>query len=113
ATETQVCYLSPAEARLIVAKHRRVPADAHTPLMGADQHLSPGHAASGDMSDPLEELVTLRHAADRGIVPWSHAAAKKRLQRSANAPEQAGKDGQAHTYRVGDLVAWIESELVP
>lgn len=119
ADECQVCYLTPAQARLFVHKHRAVPAspdDAGTPLMADDQELSPGHGPSGDMVDPLAELVTLRAACDRGIVPWKHPAAKKRLQRAREAgderaPAPSGRDGQADLYRVGDLIAWAE-ELV-
>jgi hypothetical protein len=118
AAECQVCYLTAAEARLIVAKRRGVPEHAGSPLMGADQELSPGHGPVGDSSaDPLAEQVTLRDAVDRGLLPWRFEAAKKRLQRAraanrAAAPSPVGRDGLADLYRVGDLVEWIESELV-
>jgi hypothetical protein len=120
ATECQVCYLTTAEARLLVAKARGVPDvpdRAGTPLIGADQELSPGHGDIGDSpADPLAELVTLRGAVDRGLAPWKFAAAKKRMQRARaagrSAPEPVGKDGNADTYRVGDLIEWIEEEMV-
>jgi hypothetical protein len=120
ATECQVCYLTTAEARLLVAKARGVPdvpERAGTPLIGADQELSPGHGPIGDSpADPLAELVTLRGAVDRGLAPWKFAAAKKRMQRARAAgravPDPAGKDGNADQYRVGDLIEWIEEEMV-
>src|SRR5262249_22114431 len=122
ATECQVVYLTPGQARLFVSKHRVSPA-ADSPLIGADLEMSPGHDPVGDTiddppSDPLSETVTLREAVSRGISPWSFDAAKKRLQRarksaSATVPAPAGKDGLADTYRGGDLIVWIESELLP
>jgi hypothetical protein len=119
ATETQVCYLKPAEAKLFVAKYRGVPVSPVTggsPLMASDQELSPGHAPGGDITDPLSELVTLRAAVERGAVPWGFDAAKKRLQRARAAeravvPAPAGRSGQADLYRVGDLIEWVESEM--
>ena len=70
------------------------------------------------VTDPRAELVTLREACERRLVPWQHAAAKKRMQRARAAekpaaPVPAGQSGQADLYRVGDLLAWVESELVP
>lgn len=129
ATETQVCYLAPAEARLFVHKHAPVSPHAHSPLVAPDQELSPGHGDSGDKrspfslasvaapADPLSEQITLREAVDRKIAPWAFAATKKRLQRartaqSPTAPEPVGKNGQADLYTVADLIVWIESELV-
>jgi hypothetical protein len=116
ATECQVCYLSRAEARLFV--HRASPG-TRSPLNDADQHLSPGHRPSGDTVPAPETAsmpVTLRQAAERGIVPWEHAAAKKRLQRarvrgSVRAPAPVGRDGTADVYRIAELVAWVEDEL--
>lgn len=115
ATETQACYLTDPEARLLVYKLSPV---ARTPLMADDQEMSPGHRPVGDtVADPLSELVTLRQAVERGIAPWSFDAAKKRLQRARKAeapaaPKPAGREGLADVYRVGDLIVWIESELV-
>lgn len=117
ATECQVVFLTPAEARLFIAKHRVSPV-AGSLLMGADQEMSPGHGSVGDkVADPLSEPVTLREAVARGVCPWSFDAAKKRLQRArtagrATAPASVGKDGLADTYRVGDLIVWVESELI-
>lgn len=121
ASECQVAYLTPAEARLFVYKYAPVSPHPHSPLIGADQQLSPGHRDSGDTiaapTDPLSETITLRQAVERGISPWAFEATKKRLQRArknatATVPAPVGKDGQADTYRVGDLVIWIEAELV-
>jgi hypothetical protein len=89
-------------------------------LIGLSQEMSPGHGDSGDNVapvDPLSETITLRDAVERGIAPWGFDAAKKRLQRArkanvATVPVPAGKEGNADTYTIGDLVVWIESELV-
>jgi hypothetical protein len=121
ATETQVCFLSQAEAQLFVHKHRAVPAsppDRGSPLMAVTSHSSPGQARGGDIAaDPRNELVTLREACERRLVPWQHATAKKRMQRARAAerpsvPTTAGRSGQADLYRVGDLLTWVESEMV-
>ncbi len=122
ATETQVCYLTAVEARLLVAKARGVPdvpVSRGQSLVSADQECARAAGDVGDteaFTDSLAELVTLRGAVDRGLAPWRHAAAKKRMQRARAAgravPEPAGKDGNADTYRVGDLIEWIESEMV-
>jgi hypothetical protein len=119
ATECQVCYLSPAEARLFV--HKLSPS-AGTPLMAGDQEMSPGQSPSGDKfgaseSAPARPRVTLRSAVDHGLVPWRHAAAKKRLQRARtkgkeSVPAPAGQDGLADLYHVDELIQWVESELV-
>jgi hypothetical protein len=110
ATECQVCYLTPPEARLFVAKHTGLSPGTQTPLTAADQEMSPGQAPAGDK-------ITLRGAVDRGLVPWQFAAAKKRLQRAraagkATVPSPAGREGLADVYRVDELLAWVESELV-
>lgn len=115
ATETQVCFLSPAEVRLFLAKHGVSPG-ARTPLMGSDQEMSPGRGDVGDIVDPLDERVTLRQAVERGIMPWGFDAAKKRMQRArkdgrATVPAVVGRDGNADLFRVGDLIVWVESEL--
>jgi hypothetical protein len=118
ATETQVCYLTDAEAKLFVAKYRGVPEPGASPLMASDQELFPEQGSVGNTdTDPLSEPITLRQAVDRGIAPWSFDATKRRLQRAgrrdgAPVPQPVGRDGLAHLYRAGDLIIWIESELV-
>jgi hypothetical protein len=118
ATETQVCYLNDAEAKLFVAKYRGVPEAGGTPLMAPDQEMFPEHGPVGNTGlDPLSEPITLRQAVERGLAPWSFDATKRRLQRAGRregtpVPQPVGRDGLAHQYRVGDLVIWIESELV-
>ncbi|HKT05068.1 MAG TPA: DUF87 domain-containing protein [Rugosimonospora sp.] len=115
ATECQVCYLTAAEARLLV--HKLSPT-AGTPLMGDDLGLSPGQRPTGDTArEPLPEEITLRDATQCGVVPWKFPAAKKRMQRARQAgepvPEPVGKQGLADTYRRADLLAWVESQLIP
>jgi len=121
ASECQVAYLAPAEARLFVTKHAPVSPGTRSPLMAPEQEMSPGHRHSGDKvptaADPLSETVTLRQAIDRGLAPWAFDATKKRLQRaraagSPTVPAPVGRTGQADLYRIGDLIVWIESELV-
>lgn len=115
ATETQVCYLTAPEARLLVAKHSGVATGAGTPLMGADQGLSQQQRQEGD---PMATLISLRDAVDRGAVPWQYNAARQRLLRARKAgrtsvPEPKRREGMTDLYRLGDLIAWAESELVP
>lgn len=123
ATECQVVYLSAAEARLLVHKHAPVSPTAQTPLIGVGQEMSPRRGDSGDTgtadgpADPLAEAITLRDAVDRGIAPWAFDATKKRLQRARKAnrptaPVPVGREGNADLYTLGDLVVWVESELV-
>jgi hypothetical protein len=109
ATETQVCFLTAAQARLLVAK---MSPTSWRP--GDFSQVAPikGDSAPAGTSGTPEDLVTLRQAVDRGLMPWQFDAAKKRMQRSATTPAPAGKDGNAHTYRVDELIVWIESELV-
>jgi hypothetical protein len=117
ATETQVCYLTAAEARLLVSKRRGVSTDAGSPLMAADQGMSQRlRQETASPIDPLSELISLRDAVGRGVAPWRYHAARQRLQRGRKAgktvPEPARRDGTTDLYRVGDLIEWIESELV-
>lgn len=117
AQETQVCYLSAREARLLVAKMSPT-----SPGPGDFSWSGPikGDRSAGDTpapADPREERVTLRTVVDRGLLP-NYEAAKKRLQRARRAgaprvPVPCGRDGNADVYRFGDMIDWIESELVP
>lgn len=107
ATEVQVAFLTPAQARAFA----RVPNSAR----GLDGPLTsdvPGDTADiGDIVDPLSEPITLRDAAEEGIVP-SYDVAKKRLQRARKAgrqvPAPVGRRHLADTFRRGDLIAWSE-----
>jgi hypothetical protein len=107
ATEVQVCYLTAAQARRIAAP---VPGDAR----------GPDSAPSGDVPGDRGQdgLLSLREACDRGVLPWPHANAKKRLQRARaradeSAPAPAGRRGaQTDLYRQRDLEAWVVSESV-
>jgi hypothetical protein len=120
ATECQVAFLTPAEARTLAAAGAGVPespvAADTADVQGGPRSVPGQRTPSGDTApDPLAELVTLREAVARGIVSGTYPAAKKRMQRARkNAPElapaPAGKNGLADTYRVADLVEWTERE---
>jgi hypothetical protein len=74
-------------------------------------------APVGETADPLDERVTLRTVVDRKLVPWQYEATKKRLQKARKsepptAPAVVGKEGLADLFRLGDMIAWIESERV-
>ena len=58
--------------------------------------------------------MTLRDAADEGVLPWSYEAAKKRLQRGVGTvPSPRGKRGTADLYARADLVRWVNSSRAP
>jgi hypothetical protein len=114
ATEVQVCFLFAHEARLLVAKCSPV---ARTPLKADGQGFSQRAAPVGETADPLDERVTLRMVVDRKLVPWQYEATKKRLQKARKgepptAPAVVGKEGLADLFRLGDMIAWVESEMV-
>ncbi|WP_426510632.1 helicase HerA domain-containing protein [Dactylosporangium sp. McL0621] len=89
ATETQVAYLSTAEARALAC-----PRTPETSQVSA-------------LSSPGGDFLTLREAADLDVIPWTYDAAKKRLQRRVGAvPAPRGKRGNADLYARDDLVAW-------
>ncbi|MEV4478765.1 type IV secretory system conjugative DNA transfer family protein [Micromonospora coxensis] len=89
ATETQVAYLTTAEARAFACPR------------------SPGTSEVSGLSSPHGDFLTLREAVDAGVIPWTHAAAKKRLQRRVGAvPEPRGKRGTADLYDRAALAAW-------
>lgn len=117
ATETQVCYLTAPQARLFVARGRGVPERGRTPLMAPDLEKSQGHGHVRDMTDPMDALITLPDAAERGAVPWAYEAARKRLRRAREAgrlvPEPVRREGNADLYRLGDVLAWVDRELIP
>jgi hypothetical protein len=117
--ECQVAYLDPWDARTMVLKHAGdVSGVRQATLIGDDQGLSAAAAPQPDMpADPLGELVTLKEAADRAILPWGAEAARKRFKRAQKAgsktlPEAVGKRGQGDLYTVGSLIEWAEAERV-
>jgi hypothetical protein len=65
----------------------------------------------------MATLLSLREAVDRGALPWRYHAARQRLSRARKAgrpvPEAARRDGTTDLYRLGDLIAWAEGEMVP
>jgi hypothetical protein len=110
ATETQVCYLTAPEARLLVHKAR---AAVHMPADTLDGRLTRKVHMDVDTSAEL----TLQDSIDEGICPWPLATVQKRLQRARRAgretvPPSVGKRQRADLYARTDLIAWIESELV-
>ncbi|MGW3789676.1 helicase HerA domain-containing protein [Micromonospora arida] len=89
ATETQVAYLTNAEARAMACPR------------------SPETSEVSGLSSPPGDFLTLREAAESGVIPWTHGAAKKRLQRRVGAvPEPRGKRGSADLFARDDLAAW-------
>jgi hypothetical protein len=103
ATETQVCYLSPAEARAYAR-----PDVAATTVSPATSQASAPIKATSDVCDG----VTLREAVDRGLVPGRWNAVRKRLERDAKdpskiAPAPIGERGQAHVYDPAQLAEWV------
>ncbi|MEU8047780.1 DUF87 domain-containing protein [Micromonospora echinofusca] len=93
ATETQVAYLTAAEARELACPR------------------SLGTSEVSDLSSPSGDFLTLRQAAEAGVIPWKLDAAKKRLQRGVGkVPTPRGKDGNADLYARADLARWVGSE---
>ncbi len=91
ATECQVAYLTRGEARALAVSTK-----------GPDSPLTSNVPVDGD-------TITLRDAAEDGVIPWSYGAAKKRIQRDrAGAPASCGKRGSADLYRREELAAWGE-----
>ncbi|MET8838333.1 type IV secretory system conjugative DNA transfer family protein, partial [Micromonospora sp. NPDC004540] len=89
ATEVQVAYMSTAEARAFACPR------------------SPETSEVTALSSPAGDFLTLREAAEAGVIPWTHGAAKKRLQRRIGAvPSPRGKRGTADLYAREDLAAW-------
>jgi hypothetical protein len=118
ATECQVCYLSPAEARLLVHKAR---AGVHVPAVTLDGRPTRIVHMDGtidvDTSTQPAPILTLQDSITEGICPWPLATVQKRLQRArASRPDQVpasvGKRQRADLYERADLIAWLESELV-
>ncbi|MGC5381238.1 helicase HerA domain-containing protein [Micromonospora sp. DT68] len=92
ATETQVAYLTAAEARELACPR------------------SSGTSEVSGPSSPAGDFLTLRQAAEAGVIPWKLDAAKKRLQRGVGeVPTPRGKDGNADLYARADLARWAET----
>lgn len=93
AVETQVAYLTGAQARAIAAPVPVSPQRLDGPL---------SRNVPGD-----RDMVTLREAVDQGVIPWGYEASKKRLQRKiGDVPTPRGKRGQADLYTRADLERW-------
>lgn len=95
ATETQVCYLTAAEAR----RFARV----------ADVAKGPDRPPTSDVASDTPDTcdITLREAIDEGLLPWRWQAARKRLERGVNdPPAPTGTRGAAHTYNRDEMAAW-------
>jgi hypothetical protein len=92
ATEVQVAYLTTKQARALA---------------------NPGAGLVGGLSSVVTgdgNKVTLREAADAGLIPWSYEAAKQRLHRRVgNVPESRGMKGKSFLYEQADLMRWVQS----
>ena len=111
ATETQVCYLTHAQARAF----SRVTGDANA-AKGLDSALSSGVTGNNGKPVTADELMSLAEAVKAGLVPWSKAATKMRLHRARAAgrdvPVPRDRRGlQTDLYDRTDLAAWAESEM--
>jgi len=110
ATETQVCYLTPAQARKL-ARAGHVTETA----TGLDGPLTSEVTDNSNVRDPLSEPVTLEDWCAEGVFDVTVDALKMRMSRARKSdlsvPKPIGRQGRAHTYRRGDLVAFAaESE---
>lgn len=93
ATEVQVAYLTAKQAR-----------DLAKPAKDLEEGLGSGVTGDGNK-------ITIRDAADAGIVPWSYEATKQRLWRAGKAaPATRGMHGKAHLYDRDELKAWAEAQ---
>jgi hypothetical protein len=113
ATECQVAYLTPAEARSL----SRAPG---VQSAGGNEHVVPGSGAApdrpptcnvtgdtGPTRDMPPAVLSLADAIAEGLLPWSKEATKKRLLRDPNRPQPVGKRGrQTLLYDRQDLVSW-------
>lgn len=106
ATEVQVCYLTPAQARAIAS-----------PVTGDAEGLDSASPADVTGNRRQDELLSIKDACEQSVLPWSVVNAKRRLIRARAAgrtvPLPAGKRGlQTDLYRRADLLAWVASESV-
>jgi len=113
ATETQVCYLTPAQARKLArAGHVTKTASGLDSPLASDVMDNPASAVTP--ADPLSEPVTLDEWVAEGLFDWTLAAAKMRLSRARKAgrpvPKPVGRRGRADLYRRGDLVAFAAEQ---
>lgn len=98
ATETQVCYLTHAQARAFA----RPPASQKS-RKSPDSWLASNVA--GDTKVTCD--ITLRQAIDEGLIPLRWNAARKRMERGVNdPPKPTGQRGQAYLYDRKELVEW-------
>ncbi|MEU7677901.1 DUF87 domain-containing protein [Micromonospora taraxaci] len=92
ATEVQVAYLTVKQARALACPR------------------SPETLQVSGLSRSAGDFLTLRQAAEEGVLPWTHQAAKKRLQRKVGkVPTPRGKQGTADLYSRADLEVWVIS----
>src|SRR5690606_3002710 len=92
ATETQVAYLTTAQARTLAMSTK-----------------GPDSALSSDVHVDMD-MLTLSDAIAEGILPWTLGAAQKRIQRRVGkVPTPRGKRGNADLYARQDLAEWVAS----
>lgn len=114
ATETQVCYLTPAQARKLARAGHVTPKRDDGLEQPIDAGVTDDPASPVTLVDPLSEPVTLEEWVAEGLFDWTLAAAKMRMSRVRKAqgqvPKPIGRRGRAHLYRRGDLVAFAAEQ---
>lgn len=113
ATEVQVAYLTPAEARAF-ARVTGAPRGLDSPMASGVAGNGP---PTGNSSDPGAELLSIAEAIEEGTLPWSKGAVKMRLGRAREqgrpVPEPAGRRGmQTLLYTRDALTVWSQQELM-
>jgi hypothetical protein len=114
ATETQVAYLTAAQARQLAG----VPASQKVPDRPLSRNVTGDAGVNRGHGGPARRADHPRDGIDEGLIPWSREATKKRLQRAKAedrpVPQPVGKRGrQTDLYRRGDLIVWVEAEKKP
>jgi hypothetical protein len=96
--ETQVLYLSEAEARELVVSARTARASVTVPPTTSETARTP-------ITLPPQP-ITLRQSIDTGLIPMTLEALRKAKARDDTFPESVGMHGNTKTYNAEDLRRW-------